>query len=81
MHYIAHHAVLKESAETTKLRIVYEWSSKKSSDVLSLNNCLETGPPLQMKLFDTLIRNRFKRLVVTGDLQKMFLQILIDKRD
>ena len=80
VHYIPHHAVFKENAETTKLRIVYDCSSKESNDVPSLNDCLETGPPLQPKLFDILVRNRFKRFI-TGDVQKAFLQIRIDDRD
>ena len=69
-HYIPHRAVLKENAETTKLRIVYDCSSKESSDVPSLNGCLETAPPLQPRLFDILIHNPVKRLVITGDVPK-----------
>ena len=79
--YIPHHAVFKENAETTKPRIVYDCSSKESNDIPSLNDCLETGPLLQPKLFDILVRNRFKRFVITGDVQKAFLQIRIDDRD
>ena len=37
---------------------------KEGNDVLSLNDCLVTGPPL-----------------ITGDVQKAFLQIRIDDRD
>ena len=81
VHCIPHHAVFKEDRETTKLRIVYDCSSKESNDVPSLNDCLETGPPLQPKLFDILVRNRFKSFVITGDVQKAFLQIRIDDRD
>ena len=81
VHYIPHHAVFKENAETTKLRIVYDCSSKEGKDVPSLNDYLETGPPLQPKLFDILVRNRFKRFVITRHVQKAFLQIRIDDRD
>ena len=81
MHYISHHAVFKENAKTTKLRTVYDCSSKESSDVPSLNDCLETGPPLQPQLFDILVCSHFKRFAITGDLQKAFLQICIDNRD
>ena len=38
VHYIPHHAFLKEIAETTKVRIVYECSLKESYDVPSLND-------------------------------------------
>ena len=82
VHYIPHHAVLKENAEKTKLRFVYDCSSKESNDVSSLNDChLETGSPLQPKLFDIIVRNRFRRLVITGDAQKTFLQIQIEEKD
>ena len=81
VHYIPHHAVFKKNAETAKLRIIYDCSSKESNDVPSINDCLETGPPLQPKLFDILVRNWFKRFVITGDVQKAFLQIRIDGRD
>ena len=81
VHYIPHHAVFKENAKTTRLRIVYNCSSKENNDVPSFNDCLETEPPLQPKLFDILVRNRFKRFVITGDVQKVFLQIRIDNRD
>ena len=81
VHYIPHHADLNENAETTKVRIVYDCSSKESNNVPSLNDSLETGASLQPKLFDILIRNHLKRLVITGDAQKAFLQIRTDKRD
>ena len=81
IHYIHHHAVFKENAEIAKLRIVYDCSSKESNEVTSLNDRLETGPPLQPKLFDILVRNWFKRLVITGDVQKAFLQIRTDNTD
>ena len=75
VHYIPRHRVFKEIPEATKLRIIYDCSSKESNDVPSLNDCLEIGPTLQSKLFDILVNNRFKRFVITGDVQKAFLQI------
>ena len=75
VHYIPGHTVFKENHEATKLRIIYDCSSKESNDVPSLNDCLETGPTLQSKLFDILVSNRLKRFVITGDVQKAFLQI------
>ena len=47
VHYVPHHAVIREEAESTKLRIVYDCSAKQSPEKPSLNDCLETGPPLQ----------------------------------
>ena len=79
-HYIPHHAVFKENTETTKLRMVYDCSGKESNDVPSPNDCLKIEPPLQPKLFDIHVRNRFKMFVITGDVQKAFLEIRIDEK-
>ena len=51
-YYIPHKAVVTEAAETTKVRIVYDASAKSNSKNLSLNECLETGPPLQNLIWD-----------------------------
>ena len=51
-----------------------------SSQVPSLNDCLEVGRPLQ-PIFDILLQNRLKLLCITGDVQKAFLQINVDPKD
>ena len=43
--YIPHRAVVRENAETTKLRIVYDASARESPNQPSLNDCLHPGPP------------------------------------
>ena len=45
--YLPHRPVIRESAKTTKLRIVYDASPKPTKNSASLNGCLETVPPLQ----------------------------------
>ena len=75
--YPPHRAVMREEAETTKLRIVYDASSCAHSNAPSLNECLHAGPPLQNKLGSVLIRNRFHAVAVAGDLRKAFLQLRI----
>ena len=45
--YLPHRPVVREPAESTKVRIVYDASAKANDDSLSLNDCLETGPTLQ----------------------------------
>ena len=42
-----------------------------------MNECLETGPPLQNSLWDILIRSRFRLILLCGDTEKAFLQIRI----
>ena len=59
--YIPHKPVLKEAAEITKLRIVYDASSRPNSQSPSLNECLETSP----------LQN------LIGDLKQALLQIRI----
>ena len=48
--YQPHRPVTRESAETTKIKIVYDVSAKPNNASVSLNGCLETGPPLQNSL-------------------------------
>ena len=79
--YIPHRPVIRESAESTKVRIVYDASAKPSEKSPSLNECLETGPPLQNLLWNVLVRNRFKPVALAGDLKQAFLQIRIREED
>ena len=69
MFYFPHRPVIRESAETTKVRIVYDASSKPAKNSASLNDCLKTGPPLQSSLWDI--------VGLCGDMEKAFLQITI----
>ena len=40
-------AVMAEAVQTRKVHIIYDTSAKSSSKNVPLNECLETGPPLQ----------------------------------
>ena len=48
--YLRHKPVIRESAETAKLRIVYDASTKGCQTSSSLSECLGTVPPLQNQL-------------------------------
>ena len=43
VHYLAHHPVVCQGKQTTKVRVVYDASAKKSGGP-SLNDCLYSGP-------------------------------------
>ena len=79
--YIPHKPVIRESAESTKLRIVFDASAKANEKSPSLNDCLETGPALQNLLWDVLVRNRLKPIALAGDLKQTFLQVRIRMKD
>ena len=70
--YIPHKAVVCDTAETTKLQVVYDASARAYSGVASLNECLNPGPPLQNKLWSVLVHSRFQPVAVAGDI-KAFL--------
>ncbi|XP_070550021.1 uncharacterized protein [Ptychodera flava] len=63
------------------MRIVYDCSARANVRSPSLNDCLETGPPLQPLLFDIITRNRMRKFCITGDVQKAFLQIRVHEQD
>ena len=81
--YIPHKGVMRETAESTKLRIIYDASARAWNGAPSLNECLNTGPPLQNKLWSVLVCGRFNRVAVTGDIKNAFLQVQIkcEERD
>jgi len=78
--YLPHHAVLKSSSLTTKLRVVFDASATSSSG-LSLNNVLKCGPTVQDDVFSIVIRFRKHQYVVTSDVEKMFRQVRVSKDD
>lgn len=69
------HCVLKTTLLTTKLRIVFDASAKTSTE-LSLNDLLMVGTNIQYNLFSILIRFRFHSIVLGGDIEKMYHQVL-----
>ena len=75
-----HHPVIRKEQSTTKVRIVYDGSTK-FNDSISLNDCLQMGPNLIPKLFDVLIRFRSSRIALTADIEKAFLMIGISESD
>ena len=79
VHYLPHHAIVREDKKTTKLRIVYDASAKTNSP--SLNDCLYTGPKFGQNIMDIIIRFRVHRVALTGDIEKAFLMISVTPQD
>ena len=78
-YYLLHLCVFKDIT-TTKLRVVFDASSK-SPIVNSLNDCLLLGPRLQDDVFDILIRFRLHQFALSADVAKMYPQVALDKSD
>jgi hypothetical protein len=68
VYYLSHHGMVKESIDTTKLRVVFDGSASSTTGV-SLNDTLHTGPKLQ-DLVSILLRFRSHQYVLTGDIGK-----------
>jgi len=75
--YLPHRPVIRENAETTKMRVVYDASARERDGVPSLNECLHTGPSLNNLLWSVITRQRFHPVALTGDLRRVFLQIRV----
>ncbi|XP_046393727.1 uncharacterized protein LOC124161449 [Ischnura elegans] len=78
-YYIPHHAVIKPSSSTTKLRVVFDASCPSSG--VSLNDVLMVGPLVQDDIFSILSRFRLHRYAITADIKQMYRQIKIDDDD
>lgn len=72
--YMPHHAVIKPSSTTTKLRVVFDGSAKSTTGV-SLNQLMLIGPKLQDDITTILTRWRKHKYVFTSDIEKMYRQI------
>ena len=73
-----HHGVQRPEKSTTKLRIVFDASSKSKGK--SLNDVLHSGPNLLTPLFDILLRFRMEPVALLADIKQAFLQVSIDEK-
>lgn len=80
MHYIPHHAVIKDSP-TTPIRIVYDCSARANKHSPSLNDCLLNGPSLVNNLVSILLRFRLARFACSSDIAKAFLMVGLEPID
>ncbi len=83
-YHMPHHAVVRPDRLTTKVRVVFDCSSKESSQhesIASLNECLVTGTCKFADLFSVLIRFRIYNIGLSADIEKAFHQIGVKEED
>ncbi|KAL0892639.1 hypothetical protein ABMA27_014364 [Loxostege sticticalis] len=78
--FLPHHDVHKQESTTTKLRVVFNASSKTQSGY-SLNDLMECGPKLHNDIQGLLINWRSFRFVYSADCEKMYRMILVHEND
>ncbi|GFS41805.1 uncharacterized protein TNIN_192211 [Trichonephila inaurata madagascariensis] len=79
-YFLPHHAVVCEQKDSTKVRIVFDASSK-GKGALSLNDCLESGPSLNPDLLKIILRFKLHKIAFCADIQRAFLEIEIVEED
>lgn len=79
-YFLPHHPVFKQNSESTKLRVVFDASARTSSG-LSVNDLQMIGPNVQDSLINILLRFRQYKYVLSGDVEKMYRQVLMDESD
>ena len=79
-YYMPVHAVYKASSTTTKIRAVFDASAKSTSQ-LSLSDLLAVGPTLHPTLDQILIRFRLYTVAISGDITKMYREVLLHPDD
>ena len=72
--FLPHHGVVHPS-KPGKLRLVYDCAAKYND--LSLNDTLLQGPNLSNLLVDVLLRFRQEPVAFSGDIEAMFLQVIV----
>lgn len=80
VYYLPHHRILRQNNLTTKLRVVFNGSSRTECGP-SLNDLFHTGAKLQVDLFNVLLWFRQFRYVFSTDMEKMYRQIQIHRDD
>ncbi|XP_065088587.1 uncharacterized protein LOC135710066 [Ochlerotatus camptorhynchus] len=79
-YYLPHHPVVKEASTTTKVRVVFDASSKTSTG-FSLNEALLVGPVVQDDLLSIILRFRTFLVALVSDIAKMYRQVLLHPDD
>lgn len=78
-YFLPHHPVIKEASTTTKVRVVFD-ASCKSSDGMSLNDHLMTGPKLQTDIRDIIFNWRKYKFAYTADIARMYRMFWLNEK-
>ncbi|GFV11234.1 uncharacterized protein TNCV_3723231 [Trichonephila clavipes] len=79
-HFLPHGPVIKMSSQTTKIRPVFDASSREKGSV-SLNQCIFTGPNLLELIPNIIDKFRLYPIGLNADIEKAFLQLEIAPKD
>ena len=77
--YLPHHGIYRPEKKSTPLRIVFDPACLYKG--VSLNSFLYKGPCLIGNLLGVLLRFREEPVAFSGDISKMFLQIMLPDSD
>lgn len=78
-YFIPHLCVIREASVTTKLRVVFDASCRTSTGI-SLNDVTLKGYQVQPELFDTVLRFRGDKYVLTCDIEKMYRNVKMNPK-
>ena len=79
-YYLPHHAVVREDAVTTKIRVVFN-ASFASNGQKSLNDVVDAGPSLLPDMVRLLVRFREYPVAFQTDIRKAFFMIAVQEGD
>ncbi|XP_076028384.1 uncharacterized protein LOC143017480 [Oratosquilla oratoria] len=79
VHYIHHHEVMKPNSQSTPMRIVFDSSASYRGH--QLNAYWAKGPDILNSLLGVLLRMRQEKVVVMGDISRMYHTIRLDEKD
>ena len=71
-----HKPVIRQNAESTKVRIVYDTSARATPTNVSLNGCLKTGQHYKMCYGVSLFDQDSDQFYYVGTLKKLFSKLL-----
>lgn len=77
-YFCPHHPVVNYDKQTTKVRVVFDGSSKTSNNC-SLNELMFVGATVHPELFDCILRSRLHKYVFSADIQKMYRMIRVNE--